>query len=159
MLNTSPKNSRINRLGLVLAASTIALLTQSGQAVDAKGIDWEKRLSKGYSELHLGNVDKAIELFGSDVQKHPESGAARTAYGIAMKKKGKIAEAKGEFRRATEVEPDFAESYYELGAICESDKEYCEAAKSFERYVQLAPTSNKRKTVEDRILFCRSNMP
>lgn len=135
-----------------------ALLLAPAGALAKEKIDWDKRLEKPYHELAIGNFDKAAAMFAKEVSKHPESGAARTAQGKAFKQLGKMGEAKAAFRRATEVEPDFAESYYELGCMCESDKEWSEANKSFERYLQLAPLSSKKKSVEDRILNCRQNM-
>jgi tetratricopeptide (TPR) repeat protein len=123
-----------------------------------KDIDWDKRLAKGYHQMSIGNYEEAVKMFGSEVDKHPESGAARTALGMALKRQGKMGEAKASFRRATEVESGFAEGQYELGAMLENDKEYSEALKCFERYLQLAPLSSKKASVEDRIRFCKQKI-
>lgn len=141
----------------ILAISSLLAMAAIPVMAKAK-IDWDKRLAKGYNQLSIGNYKEAVAIFSKEVDKHPESGAARTAQGKAFKQVGKMGEAKAAFRRSTEVEPDFAEAWYELGVICESDKEYSEANKSFERYLQLAPLSSKKKSVEDRIQFCRQNM-
>ena len=108
--------------------------------------------------MWIGNYEQAVKMFGADVDKHPESGAARTALGMALKRQGKMGEAKSSFRRATEVEPGFADGHYELGAMLENDKEFSEAVKSFERYLQLAPLSSKKQSVEARIRFCRQKI-
>lgn len=143
---------------LLTLVALIALLPLQAPALAKKDIDWDKRLAKGYHEMSIGNYEQAVKMFGSDVEKHPESGAARTALGMALKRQGKMGEAKSSFRRATEVEPGFAEGHYELGAMLESDKEYSEALKSFERYLQLSPLSSKKQAVEDRIRFCRQKI-
>lgn len=140
---------------LMLLAGSLPLATP---ALAKKDIDWDKRLAKGYHQMSIGNYAEAAKMFGSDVDKHPESGAARTALGMALKRMGKLGEAKSSFRRATEVEPGFAEAQYELGAMLESDKEYSEALKCFERYLQLAPLSSKKQAVEDRVKFCRQKI-
>lgn len=123
------------------------------------GLDWDKKLEKAYHELAIGNVDRAAGMFASETKKHPEAGPPHCGLGLALKKLGKLSEAKAEFRRSTEVEPGYATSFYELGAMLESDKEYGEALKCFERYIQLEPTSQRLKTVEERIKFCRQNLP
>ncbi len=135
-----------------------ALLPLCSPVLAKKDIDWDKRLAKGYHQMSIGNYEEAVKMFGSEVDKHPESGAARTALGMAQKRQGKMGEAKSSFRRATEVEPGFAEGHYELGAMLENDKEYSEALKCFERYLQLAPLSSKKQSVEDRVKFCRQKI-
>lgn len=127
-------------------------------ASSKSSIDWDKKLAKGYRDLEIGEYDRAMSFFQSEVDHHPESGPARTGLGLAFKKKGRAQEAIAAIRRATEVDPDYAESYYELGALLETNKDYGEACKSFERYLQLAPLSNKKASVEDRIRNCKQNM-
>lgn len=140
---------------LALAISAV----YSGQSAESKSkIDWDKKLAKGYRDLEIGDYDKGLKFFQSEVDSHPESGAARTGLGMALKRKGKPGEAVAAIRRATEVEPDYADSYYELGSLLESNKDYSEACKCFERYLQLAPISSKRASVEDRIRNCKQNM-
>ncbi len=121
-------------------------------------IDWDKRLAKGYKSLEIGDYDKAMQFFQTEIDHHPESGAARTGMGMAFKRKGKTGEAVAAIRRATEVEPDYADAYYELGSLLESNKDFGEAEKCFEKYLQLAPLTNKKSTVEDRIRNCKENM-
>lgn len=107
--------------------------------------------------MQRDDYDKALAMFQSELDKHPESGAVRTAVGSCLKRKGKLAEAKAMFRRATEVEPGYADAYYELGAMLQNDKDYAEARKSFERYMQLAPVSSRNASVEERIKDCMQN--
>lgn len=151
MIRQSQKN--------IFTATVIAItVAASFQVAFAKAqIDWDKKLAKGYDWMQRNDYDKALALFQSELDKHPESGAVRTAVGMALKRKGKLAEAKASFRRATEVEPGYAEAYYELGAMLQNDKDYAEARKSFERYMQLAPVSSRNSSVEERIKDCMQN--
>lgn len=121
-------------------------------------IDWDKKLAKGYRDLEIGEYDKALKFFQDQTDQHPESAAARTGVGMALKAKGKAGEAVAAIRRATEVEPDYAEAHYQLGSLLESNKDYSEACKSFERYLQLAPISSKKASVEERIRNCKQNI-
>jgi tetratricopeptide (TPR) repeat protein len=147
---------------LMIAASTILALALGACFSDTLAkpakIDWDKKLAKGYRFLDFGDYDAALKFFQSEVDHHPESGAVRMGLGLVCKRKGKPAEAIAHLRRATEVEPDYAEPYYELGAMLEIEKNYSEACKCFERYLQLAPLSSKRASVEDRIRNCKQNM-
>ena len=149
-------------LGKILVTATVLLLAVAGsfQTGYAKApIDWDKKLAKGYDWMQRADYEKAMAVFQPELDKHPESGACRTAVGLVLKKRNKPLEAKASFRRATEVEPDYAEAYYELGAMLQNDKEYDEALKCFERYMQLAPLSSKRASTEERIRDCRQNAP
>ncbi len=121
-------------------------------------VDWDKRLAKGFRDLEIGDYEKAMKFFSSEVDHHPEAGAARMGLGLTFKRKGKSGEAIAQLRRATEVDPDYAEAHYELGAMLEGNKDYGEACKCFERYLQLAPLSSKKASVEDRIRNCKQNM-
>ena len=132
-------------------------LTILPAVAERKAIDWDKRLKKGYYELSIGNMEKAIKIFSSEAKKHPEAGPPHTALGRALKKDAKKMEAKGEFRRATEVDPSYPDAYYELGAMMESDKEYALAAQAFETYLQLAPYSTRKVGVSERIRFCKEH--
>ena len=151
----------ILREAKIIAAATILMVgvAASFSPVDAKSkIDWEKKLAKGYRDIEIGEYDRALVFFQKEVDSHPESAAARTGIGMALKRKGKSGEAIAALRRATEVEPDYAEAYYELGAMLEGNKDFSEANKCFERYLQLAPLSSKKASVEDRIRNCKQNM-
>lgn len=154
------KNKNRHRIMLLLLAAVFMMVVavRPTEVMAKSSVDWDKKLASGYKDLDFGDYDKAIKFFQSEVDHHPESAAARTGLGLALKKKGKSGEAIAQLRRATEVEPDFAESHYELGAMLENNKEYGEACKSFERYLQLAPISSKRGSVEDRIRNCKQNM-
>lgn len=145
----------------IVAAATVLMMAVAASflPVEAKSkIDWDKKLAKGYRDLEIGEYDRAMAFFQKEVDSHPDSAAARTGIGLAFKKKGKPGEAVAALRRATEVEPDYAEAHYELGAVLESNKDYSEASKCFERYLQLAPLSSKKGSVEDRIRNCKQNM-
>lgn len=135
--------------GLVLASPALA---------KDKPIDWDKKLKDGRYELAARNVDKAIVLFAKEVKDHPEAGPPHTELGKAFKLKGRLMEAKSEFRRSTEVDAGYADAWYELASMEAYDKEYQLAAEAFERYLQLAPYSDKREAVTERIRFCKGEI-
>ena len=147
----------------VLAFSTsvlVALLFALNSPVVAKDkpIDWDKRLVKARQLMDTNNVEEAEKIYDAELKKHPESAAVRTDLGKCYKKRGHQMQAKASFKRATEVEPTYAEAFYELGAMQEADKEYELAVGSYETFLQLAPYADRRESVKDRINFCKGNL-
>ena len=128
------------------------------QPVMSKASDWDKKLEKGYYELSIGNVERAIRFFQEKVKAHPDSGACHTALGLALKKHGRLQEAKAEFAAATAAEPGFANGFYELGSMQEGDKEYAAAAQSFERFLKLSGDTTRKAVDGERLRFCKEHM-
>ncbi len=141
-----------------LALSILIASISSINPSSAGQINWDKKLEKGYYELSIGNVDQAIKMFQEKVKGHPESAACHTALGLALKKKGRLQEATVEFRAATAAEPTFANAFYELGVMQEANKDYAQALQAFEQYEQFSNDTYKKKTVEDRIRFCKEHI-
>ncbi len=151
---------RASNSGMTLAVLLgLALWTSQGQmslSALAKGDpNFDDLLKKGNQQLAVGETDKAIELFQKTVKKYPQSAACHTALGRSLKRRGKLSEAKAEFKCACEMESNYADAFYELGALQESDKEWEPASQSFTRYLELSPDTAQRKTIEDRIKYCK----
>jgi tetratricopeptide (TPR) repeat protein len=123
-----------------------------------KVIDWDKKLAKPRQLMETNNVEEAIKIYEDLLKKHADSAAVHTELGKCYKRRGKLSMAKAEFKRATEVESTYADAWYELGAMYQSDKEYDLAAQAFSRFIQMAPYSEKKDAVLDRIKFCKSQL-
>ncbi|HNH74046.1 MAG TPA: hypothetical protein PLF23_09745, partial [Candidatus Obscuribacter sp.] len=95
-------------------------------------------------------------FFANKTKKYPSSGACHTALGRALKRLGKLDQAKEEFRVSMEVEPAYADGFYEFGVLSESDKQWAQAAEAFEKYIELKPDNAQRRTIEDRIKYCKA---
>ncbi|CAN5551423.1 hypothetical protein BH11CYA1_BH11CYA1_51100 [soil metagenome] len=153
-----PRVQKVQRVQRILISAAILCLVSSPLSLptQAKGDpNWDVALKEANHLLAVGESEKAAAIFESKIKKYPNSGACHTALGRALKRLGKLDQAKTEFLRSTEVEPTFADGFYELGVLQESDKEWAEAATNFARYVELKPDSGQRRTIEDRILYCR----
>jgi tetratricopeptide (TPR) repeat protein len=135
----------------LLVAAAICLAMPSAFA---KYEDWGSKLEPGYKLLTQGQIEKSAQFFEKKVAKYPGSGACHTAYGRALKRWGKITQAKDEFAKATQVDPNFPDGFYEYGTALESDKQYAEASSAFQRFLNLAPSDAQRMNVPDRIRFC-----
>jgi Flp pilus assembly protein TadD len=150
------------RLSRVISGALCLLvlcsLVFSQSAVCAKDIDWDKELQTGYQQLTMGNSENAQGIFSKKVKKYPTSAACHTALGRAYKRLGKIDEAKGEFIQATKLDSNYADGFYELGVMQESDKQWLDASEAFQQYLRLKPSTADRKTIADRIQFCKSQL-
>ena len=142
-----------------LASASLIVLIASGLCCGpafCKDINWDKELQKGNYEISSGNTEKAIEFFRGKVKSYPNSGACHTGLGMALRRLGKTSDAKSEFKQSTEVEPTFAEGFLEYGKVLEGDKDWENAAQSFEKYLALKPDGGDRRAISDRITYCRN---
>ncbi|MCC7528909.1 MAG: tetratricopeptide repeat protein [Candidatus Melainabacteria bacterium] len=126
------------------------------EASDAE--KYAKPMAQATAEFEKGNYQVAQDAFLKLVTKYPGSAELRTMLAKSYKRLGKFDEAKGEFRAAIQCDPNFADAYYELGCMMESDKDYRSAVVSFEKYLELKPDSSNRRLVADRIQFCKGNI-
>lgn len=143
---------------LIFQSAIIAFLFTNQTSASAKEIDWNKKLSKGYQQLTMGNTEQAEAIFSKIIQKYPTSAPCHTALGQTYKRLGKFDAARAEFVKATALDPNYAKAFYELGSLEEFDKHWAEAATAFERYLQLEPSTSERQALADRIKFCRSQL-
>jgi tetratricopeptide (TPR) repeat protein len=95
--------------------------------------------------VRLPDLPKASRAAGDTVSlqqlQHKVPPAARKAFdkGVLAAHKGKEAEAETFFRKAVEVDPEFADAFNELGAAEVSLGKLPEAAGNFQKAVDLAP--------------------
>ncbi len=148
----------LNKSNSLILLALISITSSFPMSQAASPIDWDKRLAKGNQQMSIGEVDQAIGMFSAEVKKHPEAGAPHVALGRALKKKGKMSDAKSEFTRSTEVDPGYADAFYELGAMQENDREWQAAVSSFEQYLQLAPDADRAKSTAERLRNCKQQL-
>ncbi len=116
---------------------------------------YAKPMAQATSEFEKGNYQVAQDAFLKLVTKYPSSAELRTMLARCYKRLGKFDEAKGEFRAAVQCDANYAEAYYEIGCMQESDKDFKSAVVAFEKYLELKPDASNRKLVSDRIQFCK----
>ena len=95
-------------LALAVASGLLATgFISLGLPVQAKSDpNWDVALKDGNHLLAIGESERAAAIFESKIKKYPNSGACHTALGRALKRLGKLDQAKTEFLRSTEVEPN-----------------------------------------------------
>lgn len=148
-------STRSRKLAHLISRALVLVALSNQQAAQAKTQNWDEVLKNGNTLLAQGESERAAAFFATKIKKYPNSGACHTALGRAYKRLGKLDPAKQEFKISTEVEPDYADGFYELGVLQESDKEWSDAASAFEKYLALKPENSQRRTIEDRIRYCK----
>jgi tetratricopeptide (TPR) repeat protein len=64
---------------------------------------------------------------------------------------GNMAEAKGQFQKALEVNPNHADAHYFLGNVFVGEANFAGAVKEFEAYLKLAPSGPNAKQAQDNV--------
>ncbi|HEY9719412.1 MAG TPA: tetratricopeptide repeat protein [Trichormus sp.] len=142
----------------LIAAVALAATSTCSAAMAKKTTDWDKALEKGNHLLQIGDNKEAVAFFSEKLAKDRECAPCHLGLGRALKKVGRISEAKAEFQLACQSDPNLADAFYELGVLQESDKEWARSAENFQKYLDLKPDAAGRKTIEDRILYDKNQM-
>lgn len=150
---------------ILLSLSVMISASVSGSSLPAfagnkKPIDWEhdKNVAKARQLRATNNVEEAQKLIDDQLKKHPEAAVLHCELGKCYKARFKQAEARSELKRATELDNNCAEAWYELGAIYEKDNDFQMAVDAYEKYLALAPFADRKDSVKDRLNFCKSKL-
>ena len=112
-----------------------------------------RRLSTGHKEPHPSpqELDSLINQYSSGLlsdtvikaqillQNYPESFLIWNILGAARKGLGKVHEAQEAFRRATQINPRYADAHYNLGIILQDLGNLDKAIEAYQRAVQIKP--------------------
>jgi tetratricopeptide (TPR) repeat protein len=88
---------------------------------------------------------KAAELMAASGSTDP---IAFLNQGIILWNQGKTVEAKGQFQRATELDPNNANAHYWLGMALVNEGNMAEAGKHMQEYLKLAPNGENADTAK-----------
>ncbi len=115
-------------------------------------------LPRAHKAFEEGNYEQAYFSYRLLYDKGVRT--ATIAYGIAKSKLGDFAfaaseaekrEAEQHYREAARLDPRYALPYRGLGELYEDWERYEEAARAYEKYVQLAPKATDKKSIERKI--------
>src|SRR5947209_15632121 len=73
-------------------------------------------LLRGIELLQEGKIERALPLLQRSATEHPQSEEAHNYYGFALGKMGARQMAIAEFRKALDLNPNYPEALYNLGA-------------------------------------------
>jgi len=96
------------------SADAIALL-ERGASLYPENVDLQTELLVAYQTA--GQIDKAMERYASAVQRDPENELYRYNYGTLLTQMERYDEAIEQLNAALAVNPEYANAYYNLGAV------------------------------------------
>lgn len=97
----------------------------------------------GIMKSGQNELTKAIDYLTQCLRINPRHFEAHYNLGNVYSDLGNLALAKVHYELSTEIEPEYPNSFYNLGLVLISLKQYKEAIQSINRYVELAPTSEQ----------------
>jgi tetratricopeptide (TPR) repeat protein len=109
-------------------------------------IDNNESVEDSYCNLGIlksvqGDLTKSIDYLTKCLKKNPRHFEAHYNLGNVYSDLGNLDLAKIHYELSTEIEPEYPNSYYNLGLVLISLKKYQEAIKSINKFVELAPSN------------------
>src|SRR5918999_225468 len=106
--------------------------------VDPDHVEARTLLAWIESDIH-GNFDAAIAEYKKVVELKPNFPQAYNNLGVALKRKGELAEAADNFNKALERKPDFAAALSNRGWTFAEQNKWSEARRDFEQALKINP--------------------
>ena len=152
-LFTAGKVIRLNQLSVFEEA---LLMDEQGQSGKAR-VYYQKAIAEddcaadaycnlGIIESQEGNYPKAIDCFTLCLKENPRHYEAHYNLANLYAEVGNQALARVHYGTAIELEPDFPNSYYNLGITLAQGKDYREAVRFLKRYRDLSPNEEHHQT-------------
>lgn len=110
----------------------------------------------GILEWQDGNTTKAIDYFTQSLKNDPRHYESHYNLANLYAEVGNYSLAKIHYQIAIEIEPEFANSYFNLGLTLAMNKEFQEAVNILKRYRQMTPGEDHSQT--DDLIFKLAGM-
>jgi tetratricopeptide (TPR) repeat protein len=139
--------------GLYLKGLSYRKLDQNDEAkaafrsMEQGGEDW-KAVGESAVALVDGDVDRAVEMAKTAVERNGGLAQAQYQLGLAYEAKGEHGPAAEAFAKAAEAQPQMAYAHYNAGMNYYKAKRVDKMAVYFENFLKLAPNAPERKAVE-----------
>ncbi len=119
--------------------------------------DAAKLYNDGNSLLKQGNYSGAIKKY-DDALAIDKDYRIYYQKGIALKKSGKLEDARDSFEQSVQQKSDFEAGYNALGGVFFSLGKYEDAVKNFEKVVETTQNNNIKKMVQKNLSFAYAKM-
>jgi tetratricopeptide (TPR) repeat protein len=157
-------------------SQTLFLLTRAllrSRASPEKVLEQLRRTQEAYpgdfwANHHLGMAlgrcqppqhDEAIRFLTAAVALRPNSAGAYVNLGLALKNKGRVADAVAAYRRAIKLKPDYGNAHYNLGQLLRDQGDLPGAAVAFCRTAELNPKNAEALHNLGHILMVMGDVP
>lgn len=95
----------------------------------------------GIMKSGQGDLTKAIDYLTSCLKRNPRHFEAHYNLGNVYSDLGNLVLARVHYEVSTEIEPEYPNSFYNLGLVLISQKKYKEAIQTINKFVDLAPST------------------
>lgn len=95
----------------------------------------------GIMKSGQGDLTKAIDYLTNCLKRNPRHFEAHYNLGNVYSDLGNLELARVHYELSTEIEPEYPNSFYNLGLVLVSQKKYKEAIQSINKFVDLAPST------------------
>jgi tetratricopeptide (TPR) repeat protein len=102
--------------------------------------------------IDRGDVAGATREYAQAIELWPNDCRTRFEYGVALSRGAALPEAETQLREAIRLEPQFADSYYELGQVLQHRGDSKGALDTFKTYVARAPRSSPNLTTARQLV-------
>lgn len=96
-------------------------------------------VKRGNRAMEEGQVELAIELYGTAAERAPDDPTIHYNLGAALARAGRREEAVERFRQAVELDPEYRDAHYNLATALGEAGRWEEAARHFERAWRIDP--------------------
>lgn len=107
-------------------------------AIDPDHVEARTLLAWIEADIH-GNFDAAIAEYKKVVQLRPDFPQAYNNLGVALKRKGELAQAAENFNKALERQPDFGAALSNRGWVFAEQNKWSDARRDFEQALKINP--------------------
>jgi arylsulfatase A-like enzyme/Tfp pilus assembly protein PilF len=119
---------------------------KQGLIIDERDVDCRNNMANCL--LEMNRLEEAIGEFKKVIQIDSSYGDAYNGLGIAYYQLGNTTQAMKWLKEAIKYLPQEAEIYFNLATILESAKKYDEALYHYQKFLQLAKSTNMQKAIE-----------
>lgn len=102
--------------------------------------------------------DASIKELESVISLRPDNADALYSMGLSFQRLGKLNEAIGVFKKASEINPLHADTHFQLGMTFYSQSAFEEAITSLKKFISISPDSPKVKDAEKTIIDSENRM-
>ena len=109
--------------------------------------NFDPKMYKIIAELYedLGQNDLLIELYYDAAKKYPDNHEVRNALGVSLRTAGFYPQAENELMAAISINPENPNSYYNLGLVQESQKNFDKAKENYKKTLDLDPNHEEAR--------------
>lgn len=132
-------------------------IAEEEKIVAADPKNFQAWIMLGNDCFDTGQAQKAINAYAKALELRPDDPNVLTDQGVMYLQTGANEKALADFEKAQTIDPKHLQSLYNIGVVNNDMKQFDKAAKAWNRYLELDPSSPKAQEVKARLEQLKSN--